>query len=146
MFRAVILVSAFGLVAGTAGAGEGGMDTPSFGSPSGNIICYVPDVFASRYGEAKLVCHIFSADWAPPLEEDCNLDRTPTLTLGPEGAPRESIECHGDVFWPVPIPTLSYGSIWSIFGYRCEVARSGVTCTNESGHGFEIARRGRRMF
>lgn len=92
------------------------------------------------------MCHIFLADWALPLQEDCDLDSTITLTLGPKGAPRESILCHGDVFWPHPTPVLSYGSIWTVLGYRCEVTQSGVTCVNRNGNGFEIARRKRSIF
>lgn len=136
----MIVLFGFAIIA----AGQAWADTPTFTTPSGNIICYAPAVADKDQG--KLACHILAADWTPPVKEFCDLDRTPTLWLGPVGAPEESIICHGDVFWPIPTPTLSYGSVWSVWEYRCEVARTGVTCTNASGNGFEIGRGSRRFF
>lgn len=146
MYRELRLVAAIGLATAVAGVSQARADTPSFSTPSGNILCHVPGDLTSSSPEADLVCHIFSADWAPPAQEVCDLESTTTLTLSPEGAPRESIFCHGDVFWPHPTPVLSYGSTWTVLDYRCEVAQNGVTCVNQSGNGFEIARRGRTIF
>ncbi|MBK4216506.1 hypothetical protein JJJ17_11265 [Paracoccus caeni] len=146
MYHALRLVSAIFLAVAATGVSQSRAESPSFSTPSGNILCYVPVHLGSFDAEADLFCHIFSADWTPPSEEFCDLDRTATIALGPKGNPSESMFCHGDVFWPVPTPVVSYGSSWSVLGYRCEIAESGVTCVNRDGHGFEIARRGRKLF
>ena len=140
------MIASLGFAIAVAAGGQAWADTPTFSAPSGNIICYAPVAIASDNSQANLVCHIFAADWTPPVQEFCELDSTATLSLGPVGPPVESIICHGDVCWPMPTPVLSYGSVWTVWDYRCEVAQSGVTCTNKSGNGFEIARRGRRLF
>ncbi|MCF2869652.1 hypothetical protein L0664_01115 [Octadecabacter sp. G9-8] len=106
-----------------------------FASPSGNIRCYL-DVYSDLpFGDMPMVCLIFDADWdLPPDYGDsdptCDLDRTRTLILQPTGRPQERWTCHGDVFWPEPLGTLSYGSEWSMLGYGCRVETRGVTCTN----------------
>lgn len=146
MYRRLRLIAVVGSAITAAGIGPSSADRPSFSTPSGNIICYVQDDPASASAGADLECYIFSADWAPQTDEVCDLDSTANLTLGAEGLARESIACHGDVFWPIPTPVLSYGSSWAVLDYRCEIAESGVTCTNKSGNGFEIARRGRKTF
>lgn len=119
-------------------------EAASFASPSGNILCYTPGSLGPS--EEGLVCLIFSADWAPPLHEPCELDQTAAIHLPPSGPPIELMACHGDVFWPSPAPQLSYGSEWALPDYRCTMAQSGVTCTNASGNGLQIARRGRSLF
>ncbi|MBS8225796.1 DUF6636 domain-containing protein [Vannielia litorea] len=116
----------------------------SFATPSGNILCYAPGSLGPS--EAGLVCLIFEANWSPPLHEPCDLDRTAAIVLEPSGTPFGITACQGDVFWPYPTPQLSYGSEWVLEGFRCEVATTGVRCTNAQGHGFEMARRGRRLF
>jgi hypothetical protein len=37
-------------------------------------------------------------------------------------------------------PTLRYGRSWSWLGIRCTSRRSGLKCTNQSGHGFVLSR------
>jgi hypothetical protein len=43
-------------------------------------------------------------------------------------------------------PTLRYGRAWSWLGIRCTSRRSGLTCKNESGHGFVLSRQSQRVF
>ena len=43
-------------------------------------------------------------------------------------------------------PTLRYGRSWSWLGIRCTSRRSGLTCTNQSKHGFVLSRQSQRVF
>ena len=116
-----------------------------FASPSGNIRCYL-DVFSpAPIDETDMVCLIFDAGWEYPPERggndgDCDLDRTRMVILPPDGAPYLETACHGDVFWPEPLGTISYGSEWSLMGYTCRMARDGVRCGNGRGDGFHLRR------
>jgi hypothetical protein len=43
-------------------------------------------------------------------------------------------------------PVLRYGRSWSWHGIRCTSRRSGLTCQNQSGHGFVLSRQSQRVF
>jgi hypothetical protein len=43
-------------------------------------------------------------------------------------------------------PTLRYGRSWSWLGIRCTSRRSGLACTNRSGHGFVLNRQSQHVF
>ncbi|MBU2991841.1 hypothetical protein Q4555_14145 [Octadecabacter sp. 1_MG-2023] len=121
-----------------------------FASPSGNIKCYVETYGEDSIIEADLVCLIFDAAWdLPPDYGDgdptCDLDETRTLVLPTSGQPEERWTCHGDVFWPAPLATISYGSEWSFYSYTCAMAASGVSCENRNGNGFSVNRAGRTL-
>lgn len=121
-----------------------------FQSPSGNIVCYADVYGPAAVDDMALVCLIFDAGWdLPPDYGDsdptCDLDRTRTLILPRSGRPQERWSCHGDVFWPLPLGTISYGSEWSVFNYTCKVASNGVTCTNGEATMF-ISRATRSFF
>lgn len=121
-----------------------------FSSPSGNIRCYADLYNSQPLDEVDLICLIFEADWdLPPDYGDddptCDLDRTRSVFLPAQGAPRERWICHGDVFWPAPLGKISYGSNWSLFGFSCDVARNGVTCRNATDHSISVARAARAL-
>jgi hypothetical protein len=40
---------------------------------------------------------------------------------------------------------LGYGSVWRWHGIRCVSRRTGLTCTNQSSHGFFLSRRTQRI-
>ncbi len=106
-----------------------------FQSPSGNIVCFLDVYSDTPVSDMPLICLIFDADWSLPddygdSDPTCDVDVTRTLILGREGRPDERWTCHGDVFWPQPLGTISYGSEWSLFNYSCAMAERGVTCTN----------------
>lgn len=116
-----------------------------FSSPSGNIRCYVDVYHSAPLDEAPLVCLIFDADWdLPPDYGDgdptCDLDRTRTIVLLPQGEAKARWTCHGDVFWPAPLGKISYGSQWDLFDFTCQMATDGVRCRNASGGSFAVNR------
>ncbi len=43
-------------------------------------------------------------------------------------------------------PILGYGRSWAWHGVRCTSRRSGLTCRNQSGHGFVLSRQSQRVF
>lgn len=114
----------------------------SFSSPSGNITCYLEHEGGADPADSPLICLVFAADWTgqPYKSEDCGLDQTRQVQMFQTGKPEVYWGCHGDVFWPLPTPTIGYGSTWSVTGYSCEMAQTGVSCQNTDGNGFKLRR------
>lgn len=115
-----------------------------FSSPSGNIRCYV-DLYETRFDAAPMVCLVFDADWdLPPDYGDddptCDLDRTRTVILPPDGPASARWTCHGDVFWPAPLGRISYGSEWSLASFICTSDTDGVRCVNGQGNSLWVRR------
>lgn len=112
-----------------------------FRTPSGNIWCYL-DVFNSlSYDDLPLICLVGEADWPMQgADPDCGLDETRMIVLPPRGPASVETACHGDVFWPVPLGALSYGSEWSLGVFTCSVAADGVRCDNGAGGAFHVRR------
>jgi hypothetical protein len=44
------------------------------------------------------------------------------------------------------LPILRYGRTWTWHGIRCTSRRTGLTCTNQAGHGFVLSRQSQRVF
>jgi hypothetical protein len=44
------------------------------------------------------------------------------------------------------LPLLRYGRSWTWHGIRCTSRRTGLTCRNQSGHGFVLSRQSQRVF
>ncbi|WP_179381455.1 hypothetical protein [Jannaschia marina] len=110
-----------------------------FASPTGNILCYLEPSAAPA--TAPVSCLIFEATWPmPDADPTCDLDRTRMVTLPRRGPARAELACHGDVFWPLPLGTLGYGSEWSVQGIGCSMATDGVRCVNATGDGFHVRR------
>ena len=121
-----------------------------FTSPSGNIRCYLDIYSPNAYPDQDMICLIFDADWdLPPYYGDddptCDLDRTRAIILHPSGPPSEQWFCHGDVFWPAPLASISYGSEWSIFDFTCTMATDGVRCRNGQGNSIAVNRARREL-
>jgi hypothetical protein len=101
---------------------------PTFQMPSKNIGCTL--------GEGVLVCDVLSG-LNPEPKKSCELDWTgmEMERLGP-AQPR----CAGDTAYVQTARVLAYGESWSSGGFTCESATTGLTCTNEDGHGFSLSR------
>lgn len=134
----------FGAICSVAMAWGGTASADSFGAPSGNILCYLGGSDGARTD--ALTCLIFEASWSlPPYYGDndptCNLDRTRTIILPRRGPATARWTCHGDIFWPLPIPKIGYGSDWSVNGFDCTMRKDGVRCRNATNDGFSVRRR-----
>jgi hypothetical protein len=104
--------------------------TPRFQLPSKNIGCVLED--------DVLRCDILSG-LSPEPEGACELDWV-GLVLRAEGPTEPS--CAGDTAYDEAAPTLAYGESWARNGLTCAAEQSGLTCTNEAGHSFTLARAG----
>ncbi len=120
--------------AGFAPAPDG---TVSFNMPSGNVGCtYVPPggtpTYATATGGAELHCTIVEPDYRVVILQ-------PT---GPAPAPFATGEVGG-----LPMAgSLPYGRFWQAGPFTCLSARSGLVCTNATGHGLRLARRARETW
>jgi len=110
-----------------------------FRSPSGHIGCLF-----TTLPKTYVRCDVNDAAWHITTPATCHLaygdsvDLTTTAGLG----------CHGDtVIGAVPHqPTLAYGRTVRYHGITCSSAETGVTCRNQAGHGFVVARQTYRLF
>jgi hypothetical protein len=107
---------------------EPGTSTATFQMPSRNIGC----LFAFR----QLRCDILSG-LDPEPEEACDFDWV-GVDMGVTGAAAPN--CGSDTVYDADAPTLEYGSSWTRGGITCESEESGLSCTNQEGRGFTLAR------
>jgi hypothetical protein len=107
--------------------------TISFAMPSGNVGCtFVPPggtaVYATATGGAELHCTIEQPDYRVVILQPA----------GPAPAPFATAEVGG----LPPAHPLPYGRFWQAGPFTCLSARSGLFCTNATGNGLRMARRG----
>jgi len=109
---------------------EADLTTESFVMPSGNIGCL--------YMDGSIRCDILSG-LVPEPPVECPVDWTGlSLTAGRSAGPT----CAGDGGGWDQSPELEYGQGWSRGDITCDSEDSGLTCTDTSGNGFELARAG----
>ena len=115
-----------------------------FSLPSGNIACEIGPLVGQP---TALRCDVLSPSFKAPRINDCPLAWGDSLGLDTYGNQAYFI-CHGDTVIDTlhPLPTLAYGQRWERGGLRCQSSRAGVRCTNENGHGFELARARYKLF
>ena len=111
-------------------------DSAYFHTPTNNIHC-----MGSNYDDGpRLRCdlrQITNRRPAPPA--DCPLSYGDAYEITPN-APVGMAVCHGDTVALPGSPVLAYGAVWQAFGFTCRSATDGLNCTNQSGHGFFVAR------
>ena len=106
-------------------------------TPSQNIEC------ARRDGQFACTIKEFNFDLG---DERCPGTRGPIVKLDSSGSYQPS-SCRGDFFdgisWPEPTP---YGTTEQFDDISCDVEETGLTCTNNEGHGFALSRSGIKPF
>ena len=105
-----------------------GASQASFQMPSRNIGC----LFAFR----QLRCDILSG-LDPEPEEACDFDWV-GVDMGVTGAAAPN--CGSDTIYDAEATVLEYGETWTRGGITCESEESGLSCTNQDGSGFTLAR------
>jgi len=115
-----------------------------FRTPTGNIGC----VFASGLpgsGPPSVRCDIRSRlRPAPRQPKSCPLDYGDSLSVSQHG--RAILVCHGDTAIDPHSRVLAYGHVFRRAGVECTSRSTGLTCTNEDGHGFFLSRQSWRRF
>jgi hypothetical protein len=129
----VILVAVAALT--LAGPAAADLAIP-FRTPSGNIGCYYT---SNRDLGATLRCDIRTGlKPRPPKPKSCTLDWGDSFELAPTG--RARLTCHGDTAIDPTSRVLQYGTRWSRGGFTCTSRKTGLRCSNRSGHGFFLSR------
>ena len=113
---------------------EGGqtLTTDTFQTPSGNIVCgYMPK---------GLRCDLHSG-LKPEPSDPCPLDWV-GVWVEADGA--AGPDCAGDAVESTQV--LGYGRTWELGGMRCSSEATGLTCSNQGGHGFFLSRAAWRVY
>jgi len=113
-----------------------------FKSPSGNILC---GIFDDDYPGAR--CDIRSL--TPSFTRrpaDCDLEWGSSFWIGAD-ARRGEVACVGDIVGSADeAQVLNYGRILSFGSITCISEEIGVSCTNDEGHGFTIAKARQQLY
>lgn len=122
---------------GTVAAAD---DYIAFRSPTGNIHC------AIMTGYTSIVrCDL---DQLTPSyrnrPHDCEQDWGNAFEVGPGGG--GYLPCHGDTVSDPSAFTLGYGRSITLGPFTCTSRKTGMTCTNAQGHGFQIAKATQKVF
>ncbi len=113
----------------------------AFRSPTGNVSC----LFALG-DSAEVRCDLTELNRSfttPPA--DCDLEWGDSFSIG-EMSKRGSLVCHGDTVIDPQAQVLEYGSTLGYFGIVCTSAKTGMSCVNNQGHGFSVARKLQSVF
>lgn len=132
MIRLVVVLAFFALPAMA-------QDNIGFASPSGNIACLIGTSFA-RCDIAQMTQQDFTK---PPA--DCPLDFGAAFEIEWDAAKGVAL-CYGDTVFAPDLPVLVYGQTISLGEMECLSQKTGMVCTNKSGHGFEIAKARQSLF
>lgn len=112
----------------------------SFKTPSGNIGC-----ISDSEGRGYLRCDIRSGLRPQPRRPaSCDLDYGHGLEMRRTGG--TYVLCAGDTALDPRAAVLGYGRVWRGNGFRCTSRTTGLTCSNQSGHGFFLSRESYRRF
>ena len=112
-----------------------------FQTPSHRIGCIY-----DGSGRGYLRCDVRGISRTPP--PSCDLDSGGAFSMARRS--RSHILCAGDTALCAPhergCRTVAYGTTWNHGGFKCKSRRTGLTCTNEVGHGFFLSRESQRVF
>lgn len=115
-------------------------DYVGFHSPSGNIQCAIS---TGDYASARCDMSVLTPSFTKP-PADCEQDWGSSFAVDAGG--RGYLACVGDSVADPGGLELGYGKSISLDGFTCKSEKSGVTCSNSSGHGFAISKAKQRLF
>lgn len=111
----------------------------TFHTPSGNIGCAMVE------GGAR--CDIRKRDWAPlPRPAECPKEVGYGQGLAVSRGGQASFVCAGDTTLDPGASALAYGTASRVGASECISRTDGVTCVNQSGHGFFISVQSYQVF
>ena len=112
-----------------------------FHAPSGNIQCAI---MTGDYNSARCDVMEVTKMSFPTQPADCDLDWGHAFEVGSTGAGAPA--CAGDTVADPSGFVLGYGQSFSKGGFTCQSEKTGMTCTNEEGHGFSVAKAAQKVF
>ena len=129
----IAMLAVIGVGAGPAAAQRITLDN-GFRSPSGNIHCQYFDT------DSVLRCDLKQIANRPlPRPRDCENEWGQAFEVF--GRKNESGPiCYGDTVMDDRLPVLGYGERWQRGDFVCHSERTGVSCLNSLGAGFELSR------
>jgi hypothetical protein len=104
-------------------------------TPSGNIHC----LFSTE--AAAIDCEIIDITQRSPAPErpaDCDLEWGNRFYLKAQG--EAELICTGDTLRNAEAQVVAYGETWAWGKLSCESAETGLSCSNEDGHGFMLSK------
>jgi hypothetical protein len=113
----------------------------SFHTPSDNIHCVL---MSGEYEGVR--CDM--RELTPSFTErpaDCDLDWGSSFGIGPRDT-KGYLNCHGDTVISPGSMELGYGASATLGDFTCLSERTGMTCTNDRGHGFAISKARQVLF
>ena len=120
-------------------------DIGSFKSPSGNIFCIATRDHFNGKTTVSLSCELMeSTAKLPTKPSDCELDWGKRFYVETTGKALRG--CHGDTIINPNYPTLGYGKIWRVGGFRCDITTIRLRCVNLERHGFELSKARQVLF
>lgn len=113
-------------------AATGATEPTEFALPSGNIACTM--------APSGVTCTIASITYDPPAVAGCTGDTGHVLVLNDDGFAFDCVNGAAPSVAGDDVPVLEYGSSATSGDYTCVSASDGVTCTDDAGVGFKLAR------
>jgi hypothetical protein len=113
-------------------------------APSHNIACQAMTAGPDQ-PRPQLRCDIRQTTSRPPRPPaNCPLSWGDAFVLDPTGPGR--LMCHGDTVADPSAPVIAYGTQWRAYGFTCTSQTTGLTCVNQTGHGFTLSRAVQKTF
>ena len=116
-------------------------DLTFFRSPSGNIGCLA---FFGDTSEVRCDLRALTQSYTR-RPADCDLDWGDSFAIGAQDD-KGNLVCHGDTVFDPAATVLGYGQSATFGPFTCTSDQTGMTCTNDLGHGFSIARARQSVF
>ena len=112
----------------------------SFRSPTGNIHCAI---WTGEWAGARCDLRELTQSYRK-RPGDCDLDWGAAFGVGASG--KGEVLCHGDTVTNPNAPALGYGKSVKLGAFTCTSEKTGMTCTNGLGHGFQVAKGKQKVF
>jgi len=126
--------------AGLAAPAAAGDDYIAFRSPTGNIHCAI---MTGDWASARCDMDQLTPSYRS-RPSDCQQDWGDAFEVGARGS--GFLPCHGDTVSDPSAFTLGYGRSVSLGPFTCTSRKTGMTCTNAQGHGFQISKARQKVF
>lgn len=115
-------------------------DYITFRAPSGNITC---GIWTGEWAGARCDMSALTPSFRN-RPADCDLEWGSSFAVDAQG--QGYVACVGDAVAGPDAPVLPYGRQVRLGAFTCASEKTGMTCTNGQGHGFQIAKARQKLF